>query len=229
MEKLKTEVKDLKEIEKLNNVIEENVEKDDENITGKKEETPNSATEEKEYNCFECCFQGSGESELKSHIILKHRTPLSQIGSIKCRTCGNTFSVKWELMKHRKASHINTVAKCKNYLNKSCPYTEELCWWVHSERTKDSDISNCYMCGKQFENKNQIMIHRRKEHGKLVGLCRMFQNQNCKFVSENCWFKHEMEDKTNRKNENKKEEIEEESVFQNVLDDLDPPLGQRKN
>ena len=73
------------------------------------------------------------------------------------------------------------------------------------------------------------MIHRRKEHGNLVGLGRMFQNQNCKFLSENCWFKHEIEDKTNRKKENKNEEMEKESFFQNVLDDLDPPLGQKKN
>ena len=113
VETLKTEIKDLNKIVELKESVVENVEKDDTKIPKVVKNIQNSTaatTDEKEYNCHECCYQGVAESDLKRHIILKHETPINQTATFKCRTCGNAFSHKWELMKHRKSSHRDTVA-----------------------------------------------------------------------------------------------------------------------
>ena len=140
--------------------------------------TAAATTDEKEYNCHECCYQGVAESDLKRHIILKHETPINQSATFKCRTCGNGFSHKWELMKHRKSSHRDTVAMCRNWRNGSCPYTEEACWWNHVEKILNGNHHTCYICGTTFDTKNQLMLHRKKEHGHIVGLCKEAQKQN---------------------------------------------------
>ena len=73
------------------------------------------------------------------------------------------------------------------------------------------------------------MLHRKKEHGHIVGLCKEAQKQNCKFSIERCWFKHEIETKNDNENEKEREEMEKELVFRNVSDNLDPPLGTSTN
>ena len=132
-------------------------------------------------------------------------------------------------MKHRKSSHKETVAKCKNWVSGLCPYTEESCWWNHLEKTQNSYNHNCYVCAKTFDTKNHMMLHRKKEHSGIVGLCKDVQDKNCKFSNERCWFKHEIELKNDSKNEKETEEMDTELVFRNVSDNLDPPLGESTN
>ena len=97
----------------------------------------------------------------------------------------------------------------------------------------NSNHHTCNICGTTFDTKNQLMLHRKKEHGDIVGLCKEAKNKSCKFSIERCWFKHEIETKTDNKNEKEREEMEKELVFRNVSDNLDPPLGasinQKKN
>ena len=58
----------------------------------------------KEFNCKECFFQGTKQIELNKHISLKHNNVGNDENVIKCRTCGEIFSAKWNLMNHRKSS-----------------------------------------------------------------------------------------------------------------------------
>ena len=87
-----------------------------------------------EYNCTECDFQGTSDSQLKKHVYHKH-TPKSQHpGNIECRICGEFFETKWTLMNHRKDKHISFVRTCNKYLENRCIFTSSKCWWIHEEQ-----------------------------------------------------------------------------------------------
>ena len=94
---------------------------------------------EPEFNCTECYFQGTSEGELAKHKNEKHGAKrFTHDGSLKCRNCGEAFSLKGNLMDHRKSEHSSTVALCRNYSNGNCPYSNQMCWWTHAEH-KESE------------------------------------------------------------------------------------------
>ena len=108
-------------------------------------------SKEEEHNCNECCFQGTSSSELRRHIRIKHMMKCTECdfycnnkrdfdthklnihakNCVRCRICGETFEAKSKLMKHRKLEHIETVARCENYINRECRFLSEDCWWIH--------------------------------------------------------------------------------------------------
>ena len=98
---------------------------------------------EKEFNCLECPFQGSEETQLSKHIQITHR--------IQCRNCENFFKTKPELMVHRKKEHYNLVALCNKGLE--CKFSEK-CWWKH-ETNKEGQKIECYFCNEAFSTKGQ--------------------------------------------------------------------------
>ena len=89
---------------------------------------------------------------------------------------------------------------CSFFLEGKCVYDKDVCWFKHEqlETTQNSTILHkfkeyiCGFCGKLFENKNECMMHRKKEHVKSVSEC--FENENgwCRFGDKKCWFRHEM-------------------------------------
>jgi len=50
----------------------------------------------------------------------------------KCRVCGNDFTNKPDLMKHRKAVHSNVVSLCRDFLSSHCGRGDERCWYRHN-------------------------------------------------------------------------------------------------
>ena len=197
-------------------------------------------TKEAEYNCNECDFQGAGQLELNKHINLKHmKSNRNDQNSIECRNCGENFSSKWNLMNHRKSMHLNSVAYCRNKLEGKCNFSDEICWWNHSEKQINNEQNvKCFVCSKLFDSKVELMMHRKNDHPELIRPCNMFRLNCCIFQAESCWYKHVKEskgksdDNSEDKNENKttsKDDKEEEetvspSVFQKVSENQDPPL-----
>ena len=110
-EKLKIEVKDLKQIinleKELNN--DQNGESSAEKVS-KNEEMRNppksqskrfmprfdtKKSKDKEYNCKECYYQGTSEIELRKHIQYKHTEQRSRnYGAFNCTICGEQFIEK---------------------------------------------------------------------------------------------------------------------------------------
>ena len=129
-------------------------------------------------------------------------------------------------MNHRKSKHLENVAYCRNNIEGKCTYADNMCWWNHNEEQNES--IKCFICGKYFESRMSMMKHRKLEHIKSVKTCTQFQQNNCRFKNEACWFSHEVEydntgDKIHEPSEgNKKDNFE--KVFQEVSEDLDPPL-----
>ena len=181
---------------------------------------------EKQFNCNECDFQGTREIELNKHINIKHRVHGGNTtGMIVCRNCGEQFTTKWNLMYHRKEVHSSTVGFCRNNLQGRCIYTEKMCWWSHVEKVEEIDLTiRCFMCNKTFETRSEMMVHRRKEHYQIIRSCINFQSRNCRFTSESCWFKHELEKESDISKEAAKDDkMETESVFQKEAENLETP------
>ena len=51
------------------------------------------------------------------------------------------------------------------------------------------DKFECHFCGKSFQGKDDLMLHRKKDHQSKVSLCRNFPKGNCP-MADKCWFVH---------------------------------------
>ena len=137
-------------------------------------------TEKDEFNCQECDFQGTTEIQVRKHYNLKHTMRGSDCREpIKCKICGDEFTEKLNIMMHRKTNHIGSVATCRNFENEICSYTSDACWWNHEEKRNCSANIQCYICGKSFEKKSDLMSHMKKNHIDLVQQCNKFMNAEC--------------------------------------------------
>ena len=243
-EKLKSELKDLREIvklgEKLNSstIDSEKMNEEEEVLLkmkssgarrinpqfqsspSKPEKSPKSgkasrpvgSDKKPQFNCEECFFQGTQETELHNHIKIKHTLNANIDGFIKCRNCGMQFKTKRDLMNHRKKEHSSSVAPCRNYINKTCSFSAELCWWNHAENKNDN--IECFVCGITFEHKSSLMKHRKLKHASIVKSCVQYKEMKCRYDDISCWFKHKEEE----------QDVDTSSVFQNASKKKEPPI-----
>ena len=179
-----------------------------------------------ELYCTECKFQAKTNAELRAHQVNKHPSK----DKIRCRICGEVFETKSTLMGHRKKEHMHTVAYCKNKTTGSCPFLSKLCWWRHDEESGNVNSGqnfNCYDCSETFSKKGDLMVHKKQKHKSTVRFCNDYLDDNCRFHDCYCWFRHEKAHEDNLHEEAREEEADdtsEEQVFQEVLEDLDPPI-----
>ena len=175
--------------------------------------------------CNECKFQTKTNSELTAHKISKHPSK----DNIRCRVCGETFLSKPKLMEHRKLKHSETVANCnKNNMGK-CPYSSKMCWWKHnleSNSKRSEQDFNCFNCSKTFNNKGEMMVHKKQMHRSTVRYCNSYIDDECKFNDQSCWFRHERaldelkDDVSNEKEKEDETKVSNESVFQEAQENL---------
>ena len=241
VEKLKSEIKDINQIDDLEKILKdsnEDVGSEAEKVfkpsykPSGKSKVKKGKVVELEYNCDECFYQGTTSGELLKHNEIKHKaseTPRNNLGSsVKCRNCGEVFESKYNFMVHRKIKHLSTVAYCRNYANKTCSYSSEMCWWNHTESNEGEEKVKCFICGIIFQNKRETMIHRKKEHKSFVRDCNLYLENKCKYKEESCWFKHrEIDEEKDDEEIVIEEEVDEhssESVFWNAKENLKPPL-----
>ena len=234
-EKLKIEIKDLKETIEIDNeecVYERKTERDLKSHINENHDPSNfncikrnsrskiksnnvshvdEHVDEKEFNCNGCDFQATTQLQLNKHTNLKHRTKEQMTDEvIKCKHCDDQFSDIWSLMNHRKLKHAHLVAQCKSItLNGKCRFTSEKCWWSHDTKKTDHNLAiKCFICDKSFTSKSEMMKHRKREHRSKVRKCTNFTQNQCPFVSESCWFLHEEDVNTGIELESKEDEKE---------------------
>ena len=170
-------------------------------------------------------FTKTNKSELKPHTQNDHKTQ----DIIRCRICGETCTSKGRLMQHRKKEHIETVAFCRKNLIGTCVFSSSGCYWNHGAQpdiTKDGQLFKCYICSKAFSDKRYMMTHKKKEHIESVRYCNLFLDGKCPFKDESCWFRHLDDSKSPSTEVKNGNENIENSVFQAVQENLEPPLAQ---
>ena len=122
--------------------------------------------------------------------------------------------------------HLSTIAVCRKNLEGKCDYLDDMCWWNHNARDFNSDQICCYVCNHVFGNRTDMMKHRKQEHPEMVMPCRKFQNNSCYFQDAACWYIHEKKKEDNFHYAHSEEEaMDVDSVFQNVSENLEPPLS----
>ena len=153
---------------------------------------------ENQHNCNDCSFQGYSKIELEQHLKTTHHGP-SEANKLNCHTCAKTFISKRDLMKHRKASHNDIIRKCRFFADGGCEFENGVCWFRHDnevEQTRTSKtqdlnhVFKCRFCEKTFQEKSVFMLHRKKDHQRVVKQCRNFIEDGCSFTDEECWYKH---------------------------------------
>ena len=65
-----------------------------------------------------------------------------------------------------------------------------MCWDKHEKQTdntpKTGEKSECHTCKQTFKTKNEMMLHRKKQHTDRVKPCR--EQDNC--TRKTCWYTH---------------------------------------
>ena len=135
-----------------------------------------------------------------------------------CRICEEVFESKGDLMVHRKLKHANYVATCKNFIADKCPFADSKCWWNHALKQSVSAEVKCFICDEKFENKPSMMTHRKKKHYEIIRQCIQYERNSCRFKEESCWFKHENTKQADERSTGSN------LVFQKVSGNLRPPI-----
>ena len=104
-------------------------------------------------------------------------------------------------MKHRKESHIRAVGPCEKFAEGNCNFNPESCWWNHAENI--SENIQCFICNQTFDNKIDMMGHRKKNHPSIIQRCSKFERGECRFQKDYCWFIHSFVTKDNNPGESK--------------------------
>ena len=176
-------------------------------------------TKKKPVNCYDCEEKMETKADLKTHMKDKHGmvqlsgTVMTSV-NIECRICHKSFQDKRNFMHHRKSMHAEVVAFCKNDIEGKCIFSNIKCWWKHKENIEEEKFTiACFICQKTFPGKDLMMMHRKNDHSNFVKLCDKLENDECKFGSNECWFKHKDEQV-----EEEKEKRNEESVFHNAME-----------
>ena len=162
---------------------------------------------EYEWNCNECPFQGTEALELMNHLKLKAHQPSPNIKDKnlvfsdyrRCYTCDLEFEGYVNLMNHRKFAHPSNK-KCRNFPDAGCKWGKT-CWYVHAEELMEVDESfkqeekkhTCYICSTEFETKDTLKKHKKKEHSSNVQRCEKFLENKCERGPIDCWFIHEVQ------------------------------------
>ena len=269
VEKLKIENNNLKEMRKLEKEIrDKHVEIDssdnelEEEVTAVKisESKPSIQTktpqfkyrpkfrsEEEEFNCHECDYQGTRQNELQKHMKLKHENQEVRshtTGENNCNKC-DKIETKEVLQKHTDLQHTSkdlincricgaeflTKGNLMYHRKREHPMSVATCrnkltgqcrrsddtCWWSHEQRIEGN-NTCFICEKTFRNKNEMMIHRKSEHANIVQDCQEFKKQQCRFNEDFCWFKH-----TVKEIEVEQMDTESKQVFQKVMENLKPP------
>ena len=195
-EKLKTEVKDLKEVINLGKHQPEN--------DVYMETIVHSA--KKNLNCNECYFTGRSRWELSEHIKYKHVD--KQETEYNCSGCSFQTTEKRHLNNHIELVHTLKknfrCVRCDFYGITSSELSEHI-ERIHGDRDttqsesktntaenhEGQDIIRCRICTETFISKRSLLAHRKKEHLKTVAYCRNNIKGTCVFSSSSCWWNHD--------------------------------------
>ena len=161
---------------------------------------PDESYFDKDFYCKVCCRWCTTEKELAIHM--QDHTPVHQKSmeiesyDFSCNFCEERFTKRGGLMIHKKKKHTDKVAICRQNSSGQCGYGDNLCWFLHCESADESLAAaniKCNFCEKEFQFRSQLLRHKKQKHWDSVSICRNEEQNNCKFGSKNCWFKHENE------------------------------------
>ena len=115
---------------------------------------------ESDYPCSVCDRWCKSEKELKRHIQVHHGKRV-KLSSSECKLCDENVGNKEELMNLNEKEPVESMDISRIV-----------------EIPKDGKFL-CHFCDQTFQGKDDLMIHRKKDHQSKVSLCRIFPDGNC--------------------------------------------------
>ena len=175
VEKLKVEIKDLKQIVDL-----------EKSLTDKNTETH---TEQNLLNCLKCGYKTKTKVQIDVHMKDKHEDK-----PFNCEDCQFQANTKAQLNTHMDAQHTEKQFNCSE-----CPFqgTTQIQLNKHTnlkhrtEGQRMEEVIKCKHCGEQFSEIWNLMSHRKQAHRNTVAFCQNKDDGKCKYTSETCWWLHE--------------------------------------
>ena len=165
--------------------------------------------EDGDWFCEECDFQTNKISVLTNHMKDKaHIFDLIQVKLVQCPFCEEVFLSRSDLIRHRKISHP-TYKPCRNQTG--CVFKSEC---IFSHDITPEDMCRCYECGEYFQNKNDMMLHRKNAHE--VKTCRKWLEKKCQ-RGDQCWWDHKTDEQNQTRNRD----------FHQTQENLAPPVVQQ--
>ena len=122
--------------------------------------------------CQECNFEGENERELGWHMGRNHGWPSDQ-----------------------KADRMDLSLLSTDPRNcEKCGYEAEKMYVLdaHTWEMHDDSIK-CNLCDNTFENKRDLMIHKKEDHTEKIELCWHYSKGTCPYGEDKCWFIHDKE------------------------------------
>ena len=190
VEKLKLEIKDLRQIINLRNKkndgdsymdIEEDTSEEEfktlfemkgrgfRRANPQADSIRKTSSVNRDYKCKVCDFIGSSETHLSRHINVQHHQKENgnkeKEDEFNCAECDYQGYTEIQLRKHISLKHMV----------KDKPYEGAI---------------KCRICEERFHEKWDLMKHRKTNHFEAVAPCRKFANSECGFTDVSCWWKH---------------------------------------
>ncbi|XP_053167306.1 zinc finger protein 639 isoform X2 [Hemicordylus capensis] len=123
------------------------------------------------YKCERCSFNSKYFSDLKQHIVLKHKT--CPEGNI-CRVCKESFSSKKVLIEHLKIHEEDP------YICKYCDY-KTVMFENLSQHIADTHFSDhlywCEQCDVQFSSSSELYLHFQEHSCDEQYLCQFCEHE----------------------------------------------------
>ena len=98
---------------------------------------------------------------------------------VSCNICDEKFETRRILMVHKKKEHIEKVAVCWNISSGHCALGDDFCWFSHSNNSYSTETFKCNICEQNFKTKNDLQLHKKRDHSMNVPPCQNASNETC--------------------------------------------------
>lgn len=137
------------------------------NVTDASDKTPDDSPKQlpsatpSEHHCEFCSFVCHTTSEFVVHLTEDH----SNVTKWGCSICSASFICKSEFVRHLQEHDPSCTSVNLPEIISKCQSETGLCVELQVEECNDVELLlQCDICGGQFESKNQLRVHMKKEH-----------------------------------------------------------------
>ena len=145
-------------------------------------------TGKKEFNCRKCNFKGINQTSLNTHMNFIHNNG-TEFNCKECQYRGiNQTSLNVHMdMKHNRDKEFN-CRECDFQGTNQIELNKHMN--LKHRKGETAGIIYCRNCGEGFSTKWNLMNHRKSKHSDNIAYCRNFIDGNCPYSDEMCWWNH---------------------------------------
>ena len=115
-------------------------------------------------NCEKCNYEVEDMKDYHAHRRSEQATCSDESpDTIACIFCDERFTIKGDLMRHKKNVHTEKVSICWKFSSGNCPFEVQKRWFIHSNDIKSTEF-NCNICEKSVVTLPDFRVHKKRSH-----------------------------------------------------------------